>query len=210
MDSGVSTLWPFETGEAPFRVKGIAYAFHMEYVEMELPGGAAAQREQLEDSALRTFFEQPFFESSWYDVYPLVQAGHACARASNVGFEEFVRVRGRHQVERDLGIIRRALLGVLSPASLAVRVPRLNASYFDFVEADSQPVGKDAVVGHCHGLPGPVVRWYQLVTETFLEEVISRSGARRRSVTWEPPTLCGHAHGIPLYAVSYEVSWTKR
>ena len=85
--------WPFKVGEAPFRVKGIAYTFHMEYVETEIRDGVRAQAKHLATPALRKFFEQPFFATSWYDVYPLVQAGHACGKAIGVGFEEFVRLR---------------------------------------------------------------------------------------------------------------------
>ncbi len=210
MGSHVSTAWPFKTGQAPFKVKGIAYAFHMEYVESEVPGGAAAQNARFADRAFAEFFQQPFFATSWYDVYPLVQAGHACGQVTQVGFEEFVRIRGRHQVKRDLGLVRRALLKVLSPAAIAVRVPQINATYFDFVSIESQPVGKGTVEGECRGLPGAVLRWYQLVTETFIDEVIARGGARDRSVRWEQPTAAGVAHGIPVYDVAYQVRWSTR
>ena len=203
----MDTAWPFATGKAPFKVKGIAYAFHMEYVKSEIPGGLAAQNAHFENAALARFFEQPFFATSWYDVYPLMQAGHACGAATHESFEEFVRRRGRHQVKKDLGLVRRALVRMLSPATLATRVPQINATYFDFVKVETRVESKHSVEGFCRGLPGAVLRWYQLVTETFLDEVMARSGADKRVIEWRPPRRAGEAHGIVIYDVGYHVYW---
>ena len=52
--------WPFEPGTAPFRVKGIAYKFHMDYVQSKLSGGVTAQAAALGDRGLVSFFEQTF------------------------------------------------------------------------------------------------------------------------------------------------------
>ncbi len=181
----------------------------MEYVEEQVPGGIPAQRERLEDPGVKEFFDQTFFATNWYDVYPLVAAGHACGDITGLGFEEFVRVRGRHQVKKDLGLVRRALLRVMSPASLAVRVPKLNASYFDFVTVESKALGADTVRGRCSGLPAAILRWYQLVTETFIHEVVVRGGAESCRIDWDRATPDGDAHGLEVFSCEYGVHWTR-
>jgi len=198
------TEWPWAVGESPFRIKGTAYAFHMEFVREGLPGGLAAQGEALDDPALQRFFAQTFFTTSWYDVWPLIQAGRACGEVVGKPFEEFVRVRAQHQVERDLGLVRRVLLRVLSARSLALRVPSLNASYFDFVAVESSADGR-VVSGVCRGLPGPIVRWYQIVTETFIAEVLRRNGAEDHTIAWESLERDGDAHGVPVFAARFRI-----
>ncbi|MEC7521135.1 MAG: hypothetical protein VYE22_14760 [Myxococcota bacterium] len=199
------TEWPWAVGESPFHIKGTAYAFHMEFVREDLPGGVEAQGEKLGDPALQRFFAQTFFTTSWYDVWPLIQAGRACGEVVGAGFERFVTTRAQHQVERDLGLVRRVLLRVLSPRALALRVPSLNASYFDFVEVRSQADGQ-VVSGACHGLPGPVVRWYQIVTETFIAEVLRRNGAVDHRITWDALEPDGEAHGVPVFAPHFRIA----
>ena len=119
-------------------------------------------------------------------------------------FEEFVRVRAQHQVERDLGLVRRVLLRVLSARSLALRVPSLNASYFDFVAVESSADGR-VVSGVCRGLPGPIVRWYQIVTETFIAEVLRRNGAEDHTIAWVSLDADGEAHGVPVFAARFRI-----
>src|SRR6476620_6141327 len=94
--------FPKPPGKNPFRVKGNAYRGHMDYVEEHVPGGAEAMRKGFEDPLLKEFFQQTFLAATLYDLYPLVAAGHVCAKLCGSTFSEFVRVRSEYQALRDV------------------------------------------------------------------------------------------------------------
>lgn len=199
--------WSYAPGEGEFHVKGIAYAFHMEYVKEHLPGGVEAHAEALDDDELREFFDRTFYATGWYDLYPLVVAGHACGVVVDSTVEEFLRRRTRHQVELNLGLIRRTLARIISASSLAKRVPQVSASYFDFLKAESRDAGAATVEGKFCGLPAAFLSWHQTVTETFLTEVLARGGTPNARVSWGRAVPNGHAHGLAIMDVPYTVSW---
>src|SRR3954447_20372280 len=101
---------PFRPGEGPFRIKGVAYRGHLEYVAEHVPGGIAEMLAGFRDPALVQFFEQKFLPSSLYDIIPLVVAGYVCARQSRRTFYDFVRVRSRYQAQKDISGIYRLLI----------------------------------------------------------------------------------------------------
>src|SRR4051812_30251101 len=93
---------PFPIGASPFRMKGSGYLLHMQYVDEHLPGGRAAMNAAIRSPELRAFFDQTFFASHLFDIYPLVTVGYTCARVVGTSFERFIRLRTRHQAEGDL------------------------------------------------------------------------------------------------------------
>ena len=144
---------PFAPGEGPFRVKGIAYRGHCEYVERFLAGGLGAQQAAIVDERLRGFLGQTFLASSWYDVYPLVAAGSACARVAGRTLPDFLRARARFQAEQDLQGVYRAALTVASPALLAEKLPPMFQRYFDFGHAVVHEIAPNAREAHVEIIP---------------------------------------------------------
>jgi hypothetical protein len=166
-------------GAGPFRIKGSAYKGHLEYVERYVPGGVARMLEGFRDKRQAAYFEQPFTYSSFYDLFPLVAAGHVAGRQAGLSFTQFVRVRARYQAERDLEGIHRVLMSLATPYMAIDRLPNVLTQYMT-------PLG-DSIVEHLstggvrmqrRQLPRIVARWFQLVFEAYTEVVLQRSGAK--------------------------------
>ena len=201
--------FPKLPGQNPFRIKGTAYRGHMSYVEEHLPGGAAAMCEAFGDPLLGDFFRQTFLAASFYDLYPLVAAGHVCAKLLHTGFEEFIRLRTRAQAERDVNGVYKMLLKLTSPEGLALRLPRLVGQYLDFGTAEAHRVAPGHVVGVQSGTPRELARWFQLVHEQYVLTVLPMAGARDVLFRGEPPTLRERKDGVELVTMRSDVRWQE-
>lgn len=183
----------------------------MDYVAENIPGGVDAQREVLSrmgGEALAAFFDQTFYATSWYDVVPLILAGFACAEVTGVTYEEFLNVRTLHQVKQDLTLIRRAFVRISGPRAVAIRLPRITASYFDFLEVTSEATSKNDVVGELAGIPdGEIFRWFRIVCEVFVGEVLVRAGAPNHRFEWGRKIPHEEVQGIQTYRRPYLIHW---
>jgi hypothetical protein len=201
-----TSTWPFPPGEGPFRTKGSGYLLHLQYVAEHVPGGKERFMRALEGSALVAFFEQPFFVSSWYDLMPLVDAGHTCARLTGTTFEQFVRTRSRHQFDGDLHMFRKLILRLASTSTLAARIPPTVASYLDFVESSTESQQGSRVTGALRGVPRPLSEWIRLVFEEFVHRALEVNGAANVSMRWKP-SRCAAKEGIVCDDWSYLIEW---
>ncbi len=199
---------PFAPGEAPFRIKGVAYRGHVEYVDRYVPGGNRAVLDALGLPALTKFFAQPFLASERYDVFPLAIAGIGCGRVLGRSFLDFVRERASWQATEDTRGVYRLVLSAASPGALASRLPRLVAQYFDF--GGVTVVAADA--GHVEavrtGIPRPLAEWYVAATEPYIATVLRLAGAK--NVATIPGALTPENvtdHGVPLVRIAFRVEW---
>lgn len=198
---------PFAIGTSPFRVKGVAYRGHVEYVEQHVPGGLAAQTEAFARPELGKFFEQKFLAASFYDVVPLAAAGFVCARLVGSTFSAFVRTRSQWQASKDIEGVYRVLLKLASAEMVARRLPKMVGQYFNFGEA----VVTESQAGRVHGslerVPGPLVPWYLGVIEPYVETALRTAGAREPKIKALTPRPQGVEAGIETFSVPYELSW---
>jgi hypothetical protein len=200
--------FPKPPGANPYRVKGNAYRGHMDYVEEHVPGGAQAMREGFADPALAEFFGQTFLAATLYDLYPLVAAGHVCARLCGTSFDDFVRVRCEYQAERDVAGIYKMLLKLTSAEGLASRLPRLMAQYFDFASAQTHLVAPGHVVGEQTGVPHKqLAPWLSLVAESYMRTVLPMAGARELRVKVESLRTPERRDGVELCTLRTDILW---
>lgn len=202
---------PFAPGHSPFRIKGVAYRGHLDYVRENVPGGEGAMIEELVRwtgvSDYERFFRQTFLASTRYDVYPLAMAGVACARLCGQTFGEFVRERTDHQARTDLNGVYRFLLKMVSPETIAARLPRLISQYYDFSWAETEISGPGLVTGRYRGVPAGLAAWMHHVCESYVETVLHVAGhANARVHTGEPmDDEPDEETGQPLVAVPFRV-----
>ena len=197
----------FAPGGAPFRVRGNTYVFHQDYVKEHLPGGLDAQREALGDLGQHDFFDTLFLANGWYDVFPLVAMGYACADVVGASFEEFVTQRAEDQVVKDLKFFRRMLVKMASPAKVAGRLPGIAASYFEFATMGEPILGDHMARSRMGGVPALLADWMQLTTTRFIAYVMDVNGARGIEVeTARIPEPTGNA-ALPTVAMDFSVRW---
>jgi hypothetical protein len=197
---------PFRVGESPFRIKGSGYLLHMQYVDEQLPGGRAAMNAAIRSPELRAFFEQTFFAGHLVDIYPLVAVGHTCARIHGVSFERFIRMRSRHQAEGDLRLFRKLILRIASPEMLAVRIPAITASYFDFASAEVVEKKPESIVALMHGIPRDIAAWMGYVGDETVRFMLEYNGVKglRSKLANEPE---GKRDGQDIVAIRSTVQW---
>ncbi len=201
---------PFPAGTSPFRIKGTGYRGHLEYAEARIPGGQAAIVAQLRDPALRAFLSQPFLASSWYDILPMLPLGAAVARVVGMPLDEFLRFRTRLQAESDMRGVYKLLLHFVTVEALALRIPRIASTYYDFGTADARLIAPGHVESVRTGVPEMLLPWHNPVSETFMERVISLGGGKNPSVKVTRVERDGAAHGVRVAAVTFSLRWTVR
>jgi len=201
---------PFPAGTSPFRIKGTAYRGHLDYAEAQVPGGQAAIVAQIRDPALRAFLSQPFLASSWYDILPMLPLGAAVARLVGMPLDDFLRFRTRLQAESDMRGVYKVLLHFVTVESLALRIPRIANTYYDFGSADARVLAPGHVESRRTGVPEFLLPWHNPVSETYMERVIGLGGARSPSVRVTRVERDGSAHGVRTAAVTFAMRWTPR
>ena len=202
--------FPQPPGANPYRIKGTAYRGHMAYVSEHMNGGEQAMFDAIVSPALLAFFKQTFLAASYYDLYPLVAAGHICARLTETSFEGFLRIRTRYQAERDLNGVYKMLLKVTSPESLALRLPRLVGQYLDFGSAEGHLVAPGHVVGAQSGTPRSMARWFQQVHEQYIDFLMPLAGARNVRYRAHPQLRTDETRaGVELVTLRSDVTWEE-
>ena len=200
---------PFAPGAAPFRVKGVAYRGHGDYVERYVAGGMQAQLDAVVEPRLRAFLGQTFLASSWYDVFPLVGGGYVCGRITGRALPGFLRTRARYQAEQDMQGVYRMAMTVASPELLAEKLPKMLQQYFDFGVAsvvDAGPGARDASV---EGIPTLLSPWLGPILQTFVLTALEDNGTRKAQAKLLPFRQTGTAHGIDVGTLRLFVTWPR-
>ena len=208
-DDGASELrsFPFAPGASPFRIKGVAYRGHLEYVEANVPGGVPGMLEDLGDPRLREFFQQNFLAASFYDVVPLAIAGIVCGARTGQTFLEFVRTRTQAQARSDVRGVYRVLLALTSAEAVALRIPKLVGQYLDFGDIETKSRSKGLVTGTRTGVPRALAPWYITVSDAYLRVVLSLAGGGDPSFAVTEVRDAGERDGIQLVDFDFAIRW---
>jgi hypothetical protein len=206
-DAGGDEGRPFPLGASPFRTKGLFFACSQQHYDERVRGGREAFYATLTDPALRAFASQRFLASSWYDTMPLPALARAEARALGLPLAAYFRERIAWQVHHDIRGPYRFLLRLLSPETVALRLPRLVAQYSNFGSAEAHLASERRVYGERRGVPRPLAAWYAAFGETYGRHIMELAGAQACSFRALPPEADGTAHGCPTVTIAYDIRW---
>jgi hypothetical protein len=198
---------PFRPGESPFKIKGVAYRGHLEYVSEFVDGGVDEMLRGFRDPALVEFFQQKFLPSTFYDIIPLIVAGYVCARQTRKSFSEFVRIRSRYQAERDVGGVYRVLIKLVSPMHVIERLSALQSQYLSFAEGGVEVLGDKHVLFTRPKLPHLLAHWTGNVLEAYVDVLLTRAGARNVLARPLPLLADGQVHGVAAVKWQCDVTW---
>jgi hypothetical protein len=196
----------FSPGGSPFLAKGIVFLTARAFYEHRVPGGLAAVYDKIRDEPTVAFLEQRFLTGGWYDLFPVLTASSAAARACQMSTLELVRETAKWQAERDLTGIYRMILAIASPSAVAQRLPSLSKQYFNFGDADGKMMGDGAFESNRWGIPAPLEGWFATVTTGYVPVALEKAGARNVKVRWDS-TPEGKAHGVPTVRIKFDIRW---
>lgn len=198
---------PFPLGEAPFRIKGVAFRTHFEHWDASVRGGRQAVIAAMEP-ALRAFFERPIIASDSYDLYALAIADGVAATLANRPYNEYVFEGAENAAEYDLRGAYKLILRVFSPQQIMERVCKVSALYFNvgtiapvFVE------GKQARIRR-RDFPAPLFPWLVPVTEGYMKVAVSRTGVKNLTIHTETFPPSKELHGVALSDSQATYTWT--
>jgi hypothetical protein len=196
---------PHPPGLGPFRIKGVAYRGHLDYVRQHVPGGVEAMYGALGSSAMRSFFEQPFLPSVKYDVRPLALAGMACAVVTGRDYLEFVALRTRQQARDDIRGVYKFLLKFVSLDVIASRAPTLMGQYFDFATITTRKLEANTYHAAVAGLPAPLAPWFVTCMQAYIDEVAQIAANLEMRTRTIAATPAGVKDGVAMVDVEYVV-----
>lgn len=197
------SAWPI--GESPFRARGLLFQGAIDYYDVAIPGGRAALLQSLEPR-LRAFSEQMFIPSAKFDALPVVPLSAAAAKLLGRPHLDLVRDNARWLAERDLRGVLKLLLGVLSAATVAQRLPRAALRYFDFGEGEAAMSAPNVCHGRQHAIPAFLAEWFAAAVEGFVPVVLQKAGARmpRVRTLGTPATVTASTQ---LISLEFEFGW---
>ncbi len=198
---------PFEPGTSPFRIKGVAYKGHVEFMDANVPGGMAAVKAAFPDARFATFFDQTFLATQRFDVFPLVMSTAVGSGLMGQSFQEVAMSRTRFQANQDRGGVYRMMLRLAPSAMLAKRVPKILGQYFDFGDVESVSRGSNAVVSTIRGIPVALAPWYAPVVAAYSEEVLAQGGAHGVTADYREVEITGTVDGTPVCTVEVTMTW---
>lgn len=201
---------PFAPGAGPFRIKGWGYEGDVRFHEERVPGGVAAitQMVREKDPTIATFLARKFEPDGWYDLIPKLYQSQAAARLRGVSFGSHCRELSRWHAQDKFSGIYRPLLRVVSSETLAVWMPRMSSSFYDFGAIESRVVAANLVRGARTGMPRIAVQWWAAAAVGYFEYVLEAAGTRNGRVRWLPTEHDGERQGMELVRMPFEVSWT--
>lgn len=197
---------PFPVGTSPFRQKGAAYLGDLRYYDAVVPGGARAVIASAPD-AIRTFFQQSFRASEWYDAYPGALLEVRAARLSGLTFEQHRTRTGTWHAEDAVKGIYGALLRLVSNESVAMWGPRISGIYFEFGKTETRVAGPKRVTGARRGVPRELAQWLAFASAGFARAFVQLAGARNVTTTIGEISPDGRAHGRELVAIELAIAW---
>jgi hypothetical protein len=189
-----------------FHSRGLVYQGARDYIEKYVPGGCAAVRGNLRPETA-TFWDQLFLAGTLFDALPIVEISRAAAEVAQQPHEEFIRANAQWLAQRDIRGVYRAILHVLSPSLVAVRLPRVALRYFDFGDASATMSSDGVCQAEQRGLPQPMASWFTACVEGFVPKALGMAGARNPRVKPVRVMRDGEMHGMVTVTVSYEFTW---
>lgn len=199
---------PFSPAPGQFRIKGVAYRGHLEFVERRVPGGVKAQNEAFKDARVVEFFSQPFVAGGWYDVYPLVHAGVICAELRGQTLSQLLKERGKDQVTRDLSGVYGFLARFANQRLVARGVVDATQRYFDFATARSEQLTPKHVRTRITGVPDAIGDWFLALAQSYTEATFEHVGADDVQVRVQRVASASRKGSVPLSELTLDVEWS--
>jgi hypothetical protein len=188
-------------------MKGNVYASTLRYFEQHVPGGVATLHREIKDPRLLGFIQQPFDAQAWYDVLPMARLIKLEARAVGDSITEYMRARSRFQAIHDLKAYFADDMKVISSEMMALQLPSMLASVFDFCTGEAIPRGPGHVETVIRGFPEILVEWYLTGLSVYIEAALHASGAARCTCRLREPEAAGERHGVALVDLHTDVLW---
>ena len=200
---------PFAPGKSPYRLKGTAYTSRIAWVEANIPGGLGAMRQGVEQRygpEVAAFFDQPFLSASWYDVVPLAQSAVVCGEILDQGYREFLTVVSEAAADGQVGRIYRWFLQMVSPKTIAMRIPKMVDTFFEFGSVEIVEDDRDHILAVFDGIPEPFAPWYATVCSAYFNRVLHINGTPHPHLTWKAERTTSE-HGVHVLRMPVEVRW---
>ncbi len=200
---------PFTPGSSPFRIKGWGYEGDVRFYEEFVPGGAAGiiRLVHEKDPAMASFLGRKFTPDGWYDVIPKLYQSQAAARLRGLEYQVHCRELSRWHAQDKFSGIYRPLLKVVSSEMLAVWIPRLSSTFYDFGSTESRVAGAKLVRVTRFGMPRVTVQWWAAAATGYFEYVLLTAGARHPQIRWLPTEPDGERLGMDLVKMPFEITW---
>jgi hypothetical protein len=199
---------PLPPGTSPFRIKGWGYLGDLKFYASHVGGGVEAVARQVTDPAIASFLSRTFTPDAWYDLLPKLYLSQAAARARGVPFDvHWAEVSRYHAADKFSGIYR-PLLKVVSSEMLALWVPRLSSSFYDFGSTESRVASPRLVSVVRKGVPRVAVQWWAAAASAYFEYCLVTAGAKAPRVRWLPTEPDGERLGMELVRMPLEITWS--
>jgi len=200
---------PFTPGSSPFRIKGWGYEGDVRFYEEFVPGGTAAILRAVheKDPAIASFLSRKFTPDGWYDVVPKLYQSQAAARLRGVSYQAHCHELSRWHAQDKFSGIYRPLLKIVSSEMLAVWIPRMSSSFYDFGSTDSRVAGSKLVRVTRSGMPRVAVQWWAAAATGYFEYCLLTAGARHPHIRWLPTEPDGERMGMELVKMPFEITW---
>ena len=202
----VPTASHFPIGQSPFRIKGRAYLGVEEYVRAHVPLGIAAI-DRVSDPEVRTYLQQSFRESDWYDPYPLAILCNAIARTAGITLERLIHHGAVYQGERHMQGAYGALLRVVSTQTVARWAPWMLQLFFEFVRVETSTLAPRMIACHVKRIPADLVQFGVWASIGVCEGALRAQGAKDVRVDLSDPTFDSTEHGVDLYTITATILW---
>ena len=200
---------PFAPGESPYHVKGVVYAGTHKYFAKQVQGGLDALWTELAgDPPLLAFMQQKFLASGWYDVLPVAALIRAEARALRLSVPHYLRKRSEFQAKDDIGGVYRFLLKMISPESVANRLPRLLTQIFDFGTNEINAIDNEHIEATLTGFPMMLWPWYSTAFEVYSETLLSLAGGKQVSSFVRDAQRIASDRGVDLCKFQILCRWS--
>lgn len=194
-------------GASPFHVKGVLYQGTQAFFEKKVAGGLPRLLREMGPGPLADFLGQRFLPSSRYDVMPVPALIHHEAAVLNQSVQAYLQARTRWQAEQDLRGAYRLQLALVSPDTVASRLPRIMMQMFTFSRVTTESPAPRTTRVHVHGVPRPLAEWLNTSLMVYARYAMEQAGAATVFTHHDSPTPDGTESGIPLVALHLRLSW---
>lgn len=211
-------LSAFPLGDGPFRVRGLAYATLLDYVDKRLPGGRPALMAALGPAdPWLPYIDQLFVVGADYDASPLCRLFVAAARVRGEDVARFVEKRAQQSAKTDVHGMWKPLLKTSSPEAMAERLHIAFNRYFRTSTTDpkdpaceAKPISvvRGRFEAELGGLPAPLAGVHVWSTRGFVTAALTLAGAREPTISLGGPIPDGRFLGVPLLRVRLVSNWS--
>ncbi len=192
----------------PFRASGLVFDGARAFIAVRVPGGSDAFAASLPPRLAR-FWSQIFIASGRYDVLPIVALSAHAASLCGIPHAQFITENARWMADRDVHGVYRLLLKVLSPSTVAMRLPKASMRYFDFGNATADQISHDTCRSTQAGIPVAMVDWFVAASIGFCDVALRIAGAKSVSVREVSRVDDGVVGAMRTSTLTLEIKWDR-